>query len=1307
MKSTYRKAISSTFLKCCAAAAVLGAALTGARADYPAGVLAQNPLLYFRLNESVTPLFDVATNTGTDGTGDNGFYVGMVHGATGIPGASGDKAATDPNTDNSGGNRVRVPYSAVLNQVGAFTAEFWTRPGGGSSCPFNSVDFTASTRTGWLIYQDTIVSGQWTFRVYKTGGANVQISGGAVSQGVWHHVVGVLDSNTNLSLYVDGVLAAGPTALGADQTPVVNTAIPLSIGARGDGAAGFFGYTGDLDEAVYYTNALTSSQILAHYQAGTNAATANYSSQISSLHPAGYWRLNETGPARVTAVNSGTLGNSGNGTYYDATTTVPGPRPSPDGLPGFDSGNNAPSFDGTSGYVRIPQGTNNLSGAGLTNVTEATFFCWLNPNGLPTGYEGLLAMRPLSTGLYMQNDGSLNYSWLDNANTYNFNSGLIPPAFQWSMAAVVVHPDYAMFYLGTTNGGGTFLTASNGVSHPAADFTSGPFAIARDINFGGSGRFFNGAIDEAAVYTKALSSGYLQSLFFTAIGSNAAPFMVEDPPTQNPAGTVYATTTFSLTADVAGALPLTYQWRTNGVAIPGATSYTYTRANASANDNGNYDIVVTNSFGSITSMVVSITVNPAVPASVTTPPQPRTVFQGGIASFTLGVDGTAPFTFQWRTNGVAIAGATNQTLVITNVSSANAATYTVAVTNVAGGIISAGAALTVVSPAAGSYAQSVMTNGPINYWRLDETSGNTAFDWVGGLDGVYSNGVTLGVAGGLPFGGADTAVEFDGSSGQIVLNGSGVQPPWTAIFWAKRTDTGGTIQPSAALIDDRIAPVSSSLRLEQWQNSGVAGISHYGVGDFYYTYAPPGDTWVQLVYVGFSNRTDLYVNGTLTDSSPNGIQLPRRKIGSSTTTDYLKAQLDEVSLFNKALPASTIATIYASGEYGNSSPPVILQPPVATTVVVGTPATFSVVAGGSLPLSYQWKVGGTPIPGATSSTFTIPSAYFTDAGNYSVTVSNNVTSTPGSGVALTVMPAPTFANATNGLVLHLKFDGDFGDTSGRGNHASPGNSPAFVPGKIGSQAVQVSTVSGSSIYNYVQVLNTNTSVPYPDLQFTNVDSFTVAYWAKYTGLPNDLPIIGNSINSTYQPGWVLTDDTGKLDWTLTTVSGSGQVIADPVPGSPTINNGVWHHTLVSFDRTSATANTYIDGALVDTRSIAAIGSLDLGTGVFIGQDPTGAYGVDGTYAVDDVGIWRRALNGYEALSVYNAGQNSNESFDVPGPVKLSIYLVGNNIDVAWQAGTLYQAPSVNGPWSPVSGATAPFYRTTTTGGPKFFRVPPQ
>lgn len=118
--------------------------------------------------------------------------------------------------------------------------------------------------------------------------------------------------------------------------------------------------------------------------------------------------------------------------------------------------------------------------------------------------------------------------------------------------------------------------------------------------------------------------------------------MVTDPPAQTPAGTVYATTTFSLTADVAGALPITFQWRHEGTNLPAATSVTYTKANASLADAGNYDVVAANSSGSVTSLVITVTVNPAIPVSILTPPQPRSVFVGGTATFSVTADGTLP-----------------------------------------------------------------------------------------------------------------------------------------------------------------------------------------------------------------------------------------------------------------------------------------------------------------------------------------------------------------------------------------------------------------------------------------------------------------------------------------------------------------------------------------------------------------------------------------------------------------------------------------------------------------------------------------
>ena len=111
---------------------------------------------------------------------------------------------------------------------------------------------------------------------------------------------------------------------------------------------------------------------------------------------------------------------------------------------------------------------------------------------------------------------------------------------------------------------------------------------------------------------------------------------------------------------------------------------------------------------------------------------------------------------------------------------------------------------------------------------------------------------------------------------------------------------------------------------------------------------------------------------------------------------------------------------------------------------------------GTPTLTYQWKQGGTPIPGATSATYTIASVTYSNAGSYTVTV-NNGTSDTSVPALLTVLPISTFANLTNGLVLHLPFDGSYADASGNGNNATNVGTPVFVPGKIGSQALQVNS----------------------------------------------------------------------------------------------------------------------------------------------------------------------------------------------------------------------------------------------------------
>ncbi len=1243
--------------------AVALALISNARADYPSEVLADGPLAYYRLNENVTtPTFDVATNAGSLGALGNGTYASTTHGAAGaIVAQPGNTAVTFP-----GAGSLSVPYQAALNVAGPFTFEFWAKPvAAASACPASSIRLGNS---GWLFYNSTLVAGQWSFRTINSASANQNTSGGTVTPGVWQHVVGVWDGTANI-LYVNGVqVATTPTAT---FLPNSDPTLPLTVGARSDNG---FQDNGTFDEAAYYATALTPAQILAHYQNGTNAAPATpYHTLIAADGAVGYWRMSEPTPAYPVAANAGTLGAAANANYQGGVINDAS-GPSSPAFPGFGASNPSGSFDGNSGFVDSPLGL-------LNNRAKFTVMGWVKRGAVHStrgGYFGqndLLEFGDAAAGVNIE-------AWVDAAG-----GNLVVP-YPWA--------DDAWGFITLTADGTTarlYLDGAEAATLPAAVASYGTNGFKFNIGGGGifnaSGDFFNGNIDEVAMFDKALTAGRVLSLYLTATGSVAAPFMVTDPPTQTPAGTVYATTAFSLTADVAGALPMSLQWQHEGTNVPGATSATFSKASAALSDAGNYVLWATNASGFTNSLTVTVTVDPAVPVSILAQPESRTVFTGGTANFTVIADGTAPFTYQWKKGGVNLTGQTNQTLTLTNVSAADAATYTVGVTNVTGGLVSAGAALTVPTPAAGSYVEAVMTNGPINYWRLGETAGTTAFDSYGGLDGMYTNGVTLGVAGGLPFGGANTAVDFDGLGGQIVLNGSGIPAPWTAVFWVKRTDP---VQPSAALIDDRIAPVSSSLRLESWQNTGTAGFVRYGVSDYFYTDTAPSGEWIQMVFVGRTNGTDLYINGTLRESNPNSIPLPRRKIAASTSADYLKGTLDEISLYSKALSDTAIANLYAAGQYGNTTPPLVTANPASATAVVGNTVTFKGGIAGTVPIAFQWKKDGVNIPGATSADLTLTDVFFTDAASYALFGTNNLGYTNTTAATLTVLPPPSYANQTNNLVLHLKFDGDYLDTSGRANNASaPGTAPGFVGGKLGS-AVNLNTSPG---VNYLTVADNN-----GDLLFGASDSFTVALWVKYTGAFNDVPIIGNAINSTYQPGWVLTEDGGRFEWTA--VSGAS-VIADPVSTtSPLINNGSWHHVAVAFDRSAGSAASYVDGVRVASHSLTGLGGLDLPYSVTIGQDPTGNYGT-ANFDLDDLGIWRRALTDYQVLSVYNAAQNGI-SFDTIGPVEVSIQSEGGSVYISWQSGTLLESTSVTGTYTPVTGASAPLYVTTPTGDAKFYKV---
>ena len=130
--------------------------------------------------------------------------------------------------------------------------------------------------------------------------------------------------------------------------------------------------------------------------------------------------------------------------------------------------------------------------------------------------------------------------------------------------------------------------------------------------------------------------------------------------------------------------------------------------------------------------------------------------------------------------------------------------------------------------------------------------------------------------------------------------------------------------------------------------------------------------------------------------------------------------------------------------FTGSTAPVITTQPQSISVAEGSPASFTVTASGSQPLSYQWRKNTINISGATNSTYNIPAVTPGDAGNYSVVVSNSAGSVTSNDAVLTVTPANQLPTATiNTPGAGATFGGgDLINFSGTGTDPEDVNIPA-------------------------------------------------------------------------------------------------------------------------------------------------------------------------------------------------------------------------------------------------------------------------
>ncbi len=198
------------------------------------------------------------------------------------------------------------------------------------------------------------------------------------------------------------------------------------------------------------------------------------------------------------------------------------------------------------------------------------------------------------------------------------------------------------------------------------------------------------------------------------------------------------------------------------------------------------------------------------------------------------------------------------------------------------------------------------------------------------------------------------------------------------------------------------------------------GAAGYGRLETDLVAATPATTFRTGAAAGYLTAVTATIPGTAEGGSAT-VQMRVWDNTSGLYPDWASAE----TAWNLGLIAAGKAPLIFASPLGGVSPPAYLcglvsfnlyYQPVAPSVqtqptnqlpALGELATFSVVADGTPTLSYQWRLNTTPISGATTNPFTLPSAQLTDSGSYTVVITNTYGKATSEVATLWIPPAFT------------------------------------------------------------------------------------------------------------------------------------------------------------------------------------------------------------------------------------------------------------------------------------------------------------
>jgi alpha-tubulin suppressor-like RCC1 family protein len=570
----------------------------------------------------------------------------------------------------------------------------------------------------------------------------------------------------------------------------------------------------------------------------------------------------------------------------------------------------------------------------------------------------------------------------------------------------------------------------------------------------------------------------------------------------------------ALNVGAVGAQPLSYQWRFNDSAIPSATNPVLRLPNVDFPRQGNYEAIITNAYGSVTSLNASVSISELLSWGYTRtnvlmwPGFSNVVAIGSAVGggAVLGHDGIvyglADLTpIPGMTNGVAIALGDYHGLVLKNDG-----------TMVGWGGIGYGEGdippglSNVVAIAAGAlHSLALKKDGTVVAWG-DNASGQC--NVPAGLKNVIA------LAGGSYF---SLALKSDG----------------TVIGWGNNQNGQLNIPPGLGGVVAISAGAGHSAALTSSGDVVVWGSNTYGQRT-----VPAGLSDVVWVSCGALHTMALRRDGVLFSWGQywDG--------NSSYTPAYIPYGVSNVTAIANNIQYSPFILV----SLGDGSP-AIVRTSLAQTVATNATVSFNVAAVGTPPLSYQWRSHGTNIPGATDTSLTLSSVQMSDAGNYSVLVSNVPGTCVSSDIALDVLD---LARALSDSNFTWNF---FGDAPWLSETSNTLDSAAAQSGPIGDgqQSTLETTATGPGTLQFWWKVSSEAGHDFLSFSINGAAAASISGsvdWQQQTLYLPDGPL---DLRWTYAKdvSGAAGSDAGWLD----------QVVFAPGPTLPTITTGPANRTI--------------------------------------------------------------------------------------------------------------------------------------------------